>query len=311
VSPSRVSLVLVVGLLGALAGCVSALGETDGPPLDGPAPCPAFDQPDPVATVDEPALDEVSGIVASRAHEGVFWVHNDSGDTARFFAIDQAGALRGVFAIDGARAIDFEDAAIGPGPEGGTWLYIGDIGDNRARRNEIVVWGLPEPDALGGTLELPTMVQATPYRFVYPDGPRDAETLLIEPDGSLVVISKSRTGQSGVYRAPAPQLTGQVRTLQKIHEIVLGIEPIPGDLMVTGGDLSPDGRTLAIRTYLNVWLWTLGQGEPLERGMLRPPCSAPSPPERQGEALGFDLDPPTFWTLSEGVGQPLYRVRAR
>lgn len=301
-------LAAAVALLGA--GCVKELGDTDAPPLDGPAPCPAFDDPEPIATVTEPALDEVSGIVASRAHEGVFWVHNDSGDTARFFAIDRTGALRGTYLIDSARAIDFEDNAIGPGPDGTTWLYIGDIGDNRARRDEIVVWGLPEPQALEGSLSLPTMVQATPYRFVYPDGPRDAETLLVEPDGSFVVISKSRTGQSGVYRAPAPQQPDQTRTLEKIHEIILGIEPIAGDLMATGGDLTPDGRTFVLRTYLRVWLWTLAQGEPLEQALLRPPCPAPPPPERQGEAIGFDVDPPTFYTLSEGIGQPLFRVQA-
>ena len=304
-SPHAVSwLVLTV------TGCVGAVADTDSS-SEGPAPCPTFGEPEPVATVGDPALGEVSGLVASRAHTGVFWVHNDSGDAARFFAIDATGSLRGVFVLDGVRAPDIEDVALGPGPDGAPWLFLGDIGDNPESRAEIVVWGLPEPTALGGTPADPLRVDATAYRLSYPDGPRDAETLLAEPDGSLVVISKSRQGASGVYRARAPLGSGESRPLERVHDLRMGGEQIPSDLMVTAGDLTSDGRTLALRTYLHVWIWTFAADEPLEDGLLRAPCEAPSPPERQGEALGFDVASPSFWTLSEGVGQPLYRVPAR
>lgn len=294
------------GLLVLTAGCTPILG-VPGSNSDPPS-CPRYQQPEAIATVDEPALDEVSGIVASREHDDIFWVHNDSGDIARFFAIDTRGEVRGVYQLQGVTARDWEDLAIGPGPDGSPWLYLGDIGDNDEVRTGIVVHALPEPDTLSGTITDPTLVTAESYPLTYPDGVFDAETLLLEPDRSLVIITKSRIGQSGVYRARPPHLTDELRTLERVAEIVLGIEPIPGDRRATGGDLTPDGTLFALRTNQHVWLWPLAPDEPLESALLRPPCLAPSPAEPQGEALGFDVDPPTFWTLSEGIGQPLYRV---
>lgn len=291
-----------------LLGCTPELGDSDGQGSDPPR-CPTYNAPEAMATVDEPALDEMSGIVASRKHPDIFWVHNDSGDVARFFAIDVRGQVRGVYRLRGVAAFDWEDLAIGPGPDGTPWLYLGDIGDNRETRAGIVVHALPEPDELSGHLTDPTMVDAESYYMQYPDGAFDAETLLLEPDRSLIIITKSPIGQSGVYRSTYPHDAEELRTLDKIGEIILGIEPIPGDRRATGGDLTPDGRLFALRTNNHVWIWPIGTEERLEEAILRPPCIAPSPHEPQGEALGFDIDPPTYWTISEGVGQSLYRIR--
>ncbi len=45
------------------------------------------------ATVTHPPLNEISGIARSRAYPGIWWVHNDSGDEPRLFAIDAGGGL--------------------------------------------------------------------------------------------------------------------------------------------------------------------------------------------------------------------------
>lgn len=267
--------------------------------------------PEPVASVSAPDLTEASGLAASAAHGGVFWTHNDSGDSARIFAVDDAGALVGAVVLDGASAVDFEDLALGPGPEGTPWIFVGDIGDNRAVRDEIVVYGLPEPTALGGTPAVPVRLPAEAWRFTYPDGPRDAESLIVEPDGAIVILSKARDGVTHVYRGATPHDSAEPRALVRIGEVVLGEEPIPGDRMLTAADLSRDGRLLALRTYLNLWVWTLGAGEPVEDALARPPCRAPAPPEPQGEAVAIDASSATLWTLSEGLNQPLYRIRAQ
>ena len=39
------------------------------------------------------SLNEVSGISRSPRFPNQFWLHNDSGDSARLFAIDQSGSL--------------------------------------------------------------------------------------------------------------------------------------------------------------------------------------------------------------------------
>ena len=109
--------------------------------------CPTVAAPVQVATVDEASITETSGLIASRTQPGVFWLHNDSGDQARFFALDAAGARLGTFKIQDIDADDWEAMAAGPGPAPGEWLYFGDIGDNSEKRDFITVHRLPEPDA--------------------------------------------------------------------------------------------------------------------------------------------------------------------
>ena len=50
--------------------------------------CPTFHPGTQVGTVAHGSLDEISGLVVSRQNAGVLWVHNDSGDSARVFAMN-------------------------------------------------------------------------------------------------------------------------------------------------------------------------------------------------------------------------------
>jgi hypothetical protein len=306
-SPIARTLLAAITMIG-IVGCPGHASDEDTDTSDGPAPCPAFGTAEQVAVVQERDIDEASGLAMSVLHADVLWTHNDSGDSARVFAVGTTGELRGAFLMEGVQAIDFEDIARHVQDDGTSWLYVGDIGDNNTNRSGVVVYGFAEPATLSGTAQAPTPLAVEAYPLLYPDGAHDAETLLVEPSGDLVIVTKSRSGASGVYRVEAPHTPGVARTLTKVADLQLGTETIPGDLMVTGGDLTPDGRTLVLRTYLNVWLWPIGRDEPLEQALRRAPCRPPSPPEPQGEAIAFDLDPPTYWTLSEGRNQPLYRV---
>src|SRR5689334_130260 len=156
--------------------------------------------------VTDPALTEISGIHAGVRNPAVWWVHNDSGDTARVFALDGTGAVRGTYSLTGATAVDWEDIAVVPGatPGSGT-IYAADIGDNARARTEVQLYRVAEPDvpatgpavttALGGVETL---------HLTYPDGPHDAETLMVDPPtGDVVIVTKLLTGGTvGVYRAP-------------------------------------------------------------------------------------------------------------
>ena len=91
--------------------------------------------------IDDAAIDESSGLVASRTNPGLYWTHNDSGDGPNIYALDERGAHRGTWRVKGASAQDWEDIAAGRGPQAGvSYPYIGDIGDNEARRSEIIVY---------------------------------------------------------------------------------------------------------------------------------------------------------------------------
>ena len=97
-------------------------------------------------TVQNNSINEASGIAASRMNSNVLWTHNDSGDSARVFAMTTAGTNLGTYSITGAGAIDWEDIAVGPGPTlGSQYLYAADIGDNVAIRSRCSVYRVLEP----------------------------------------------------------------------------------------------------------------------------------------------------------------------
>jgi hypothetical protein len=291
---------LAVGVALAVAACQSGDGggatgttatvATTTTVAPGAALC-AGGAPDQVGTVADPELDEVSGVVESRAHRGVLWVHNDSGDRARVFAIDEHGTTLRQYALTGASAIDWEDIAID-----GTTLYLGDIGDNGGTRDDIVVYRAAEPDPGTGTAPL----AATALHLVYPDGAHNAEALLADPvTHDLFVVTKDLSGQSSVYR----HTTGS--TLVKVATLDLGI----GQL-VTAGDIAADGTVIVLRTYGAVFVWSRRGNESVADALGRAPCRAPAPRQQQGEAIGLDADGRGFVALSEGTGQPIWHVAA-
>ena len=102
--------------------------------------------PTKLADLEDPAIDESSGLIASRTSPGSYWTHNDAGNGPLIYAFDSQGRSRGVWQVTGATAVDWEDLSAGPGPKPDTnYLYIGDIGDNDGTRSEIVVYRIPEP----------------------------------------------------------------------------------------------------------------------------------------------------------------------
>ena len=154
-------------------------------------------------------IDEASGIVASRKNTDVLWVHNDSGDGPYVYAMNREGDHLGRYYISGASATDWEDIAIGPGPVAGeSYLYCGDIGDNSAVRSSIKIYRIVEPTV--SSTQSPvnaTLYGANSIEMIYPDGARDAETLMVDPVNRDLYIVSKRDSLSRVYRAAYPQST--------------------------------------------------------------------------------------------------------
>ncbi len=247
--------------------------------------------PEQVGTVTDPQLHEISGVVQSRAHPGVSWVHNDSGDSARVFSVNESGATLGQYPLDGATAVDWEDIAID-----GDTLYLGDTGDNAEARGDIVVYSVAEPGPTTGVATL----TATAQRLVYPDGAHNAEALLVDPvTHDLFVVTKELSGQSSVYRHTSGTALVKVATLD------LGL----GEL-VNASDIAADGSVIVLRTYGAVFVWSRHAGESVGDAFGREPCEAPAPRQQQGEAIALDPDARGFVALSEGAYQPIWHVAA-
>jgi hypothetical protein len=258
-------------------------------------------------TLQDPALIEVSGLAVSAQNPGTLWAHNDSGDSARLFAISDSGAPRVTYALAGATAVDWEDLELGRGPVAGTpYLYAGDIGDNAATRTEIVVYRVPEPVVSGSGTQTLTGVDKLTLR--YPDGPKDAEALLVDPrSGEIVIIQKALGGGPvGVYRAPANLAAGSTTVLTRI-----GTLNLPNGLAnaVTAADITPDGDSIVVRTYGSVRLYSR-RNETIMVGLTLPACVGPLPAEKQGEAVAFRPDGRAYITVSEGGAAVLHRYDA-
>lgn len=269
-------------------------------PVTAGAVCPTYQTGQVAGTVQTEDLTEASGIAASRRNPGVLWVHNDSGDTARIFAMTPGGALLGTYSLQSVAAVDWEDIAIGPGPAAGVhYIYIGDIGDNAAGRSSIRVYRIPEPAV--NPAQSPVTVTITNWERVtlrYEDGARNAESLLIDPaNGDLYIITKETP--SRLYHAPAPLSTSA--TLVMDHLLTLGFS------LATGADVAVNGNEILVRRYPNATLWQRPPGSAFQDAFTSPVCAVPVAIEAQGEAIAFDHLGGDYYTIGEGQFQPIYR----
>ena len=258
--------------------------------------CPTTQKSKVLATLAAPAINEASGIGSSSKNPGIFWLHNDSGDVARAFAVDSAGALRATVAFDTVKPTDIEDMAI-EDDGANSYLYFGDIGDNGEARTGLTIHRVAEPALGTGTAESLT-ITSEKMSVVYPDGAHNAETLLFDPiDKVLVIVTKKAGGPSAFHRIGAFTAGGNATTT-KIGEFSIDL--------ATGGEISRDGKYIAIRNYTNEgYLWVRGAGETLEEAIAKAPCKIAIPTEAQGEAFDFLADGTGFVTTSEGASAPL------
>lgn len=313
---------VAIGLFGLTFVAAACGGDSDPAPLTAAQLCAAVAAPD--VTVDAGDVLEASGIAASRRNENVLWLHNDSGDEARFFAIDsETGEQLAEYSLAGATAIDWEDMAIGRGPEEGIdYLYLADIGDNEAVRPEVTVYRVPEPEVdAGADVTSSELTDFDALVLHYPDRPHDAETFMVDPlDGGLVIVTKELSNNvSKVFHATADASVDAPTTLTDIVEVdfaALSLAAPPGPdapvlpralpLVPTGGEVSPDGRLVAVRTYGGVFVWDRPDGSKLDQAFVSQPCEAPSSLEQQGEAIALDPDGRGYTTVSEGSSPPLH-----
>lgn len=196
------------------------------------------------------AIPEASALVASRQWPGAYWTVNDAHNQPTLHAFDQQGEDRGAFRVANAKNVDWEALQLGPGADGGWALYVGDIGDNDARRRDAVIYRVPEPEPLAANLSATDRtVPAEAFRFVYPDGPHNAEAMLVHPvTGEILIITREERGHSAVYRLPLPLDSTRTVTLERIADFDVSTVG-PRDNVVTDASVSPDGGRVTVRTY--------------------------------------------------------------
>jgi len=228
-------------------------------------------------TLADPRITESSGLTRD-PDRGVYWTVNDSGDTGTVYAVRPDGGVAGVLRYRAA-PIDVEAVTL--------WrnrLFVADIGDNRARRDFITVYFFDNPRP----------GQTRTYRsidFAYPDGPHDAETLLVDGTGRLFVVTKE--AKAGIYAAPARPSRQGVNRLIRVGD---------APAYVTDGVFLPGNDQIALRTYLSVQVLDAQSWETV--------AQAPAPLQPQGESLAITLNGRSLLLGSEGTRSRVYRVPA-
>ena len=271
-------------------------------------PCKQFQAAVNRGTVSDGRLDEVSGIVASRQNQNVHWVHNDSGDEARIFAVNHSGAMLGEFDLGGALNQDYEDIGIWRDTADNTWyLYVADIGDNNLVRSSIRVVKVPEP-AVSASQSPPlnqTINGNTSHTLQYPDGAHNAETFFVDPaSGDWYIITKSSPAVPRVYRAAYPQPAAGTITLQYLGDMVQTTE-------LVGGDISQAGDEILVKDNDTIWHYCVTGGQSIASALAGTPRTVPYVFEPKGEAITWRPDAGSYFTTSENGNQPLYEFLAQ
>lgn len=284
----------------------------------------------PFAQIAHPPIDETSGMVKSRRFSDVYWVHNDSGDVARVFGLRGDATLivpeylrkdyradheksdlapYGGVTIEGASNIDWEDITIL-----GDDLVLADMGNNGNGRRDLGVYLVREPNPLA-------VDRARAYRWIpiaYPDQTEFPGTKRWEFDceavfafrGKLWFLTKHRANGNILLPATGTNLyrldglrSDRVNVLTKTD----GKTDLGG--WVTGADVSPDGRTLAVLCHLpvaSVWLFDLPRsGDRLLSGRAR---RLPIKGVRQAEAIAWESND---WIRVANEQRDVYRLAVR
>ena len=254
-------------------------------------------------------LRESSGLAISRTQPGVLWSHNDSGDGPNLYAVDMSGRLLGQFKVANALARDWEDISAGTCPpemandassQKSECLYMADTGDNDQVRPQVTIYIVIEPRVGGAGTQPP--VPARSFHYRYPDKPTDAEALAVLPNGDLTIVSKGRHGTIDFFSIPATTVAKAIENAETVvaqYAGNTGIKPDPGTgQLVTSAAMSPDGKTLAVRTYYEVYFFErLDEGGQTRWRDLQRPCSL-GDAEPQGEGIDY-LDANTLLLTSE------------
>lgn len=274
-----------------------------------------YQPPQIVGTISSNEIRESSGLAASRCQENVFWTHNDSGDDALVYALDKKGEKLGTWKVSGAKNVDWEDIATLKNENGECFLFIGEIGNNARERGEFTVYRVKEPkisDAdKDSTKKNPSATEnAESIKFTYPDIRHDAETLMIHPQtGDIYILTKRVSDSAGVYKLKSNFDPNKTNTLEKIADI--SVPAIPNGLL-TGGDISPDGKRVAVCDYFNGYELVLPQNaKNFDEIWKQKPEIVELGKREQGEAICYTADGKSIIANSEKKNAPMIEAKRK
>jgi len=244
-----------------------------------------------LAALNNKELKEISGIAASVKNPKMLWAHNDSGNGADIFLLDDHLDVKLTCTLSGIENRDWEDIAVGPGPDASkSYVYVADIGDNESQYQYKYIYRFEEP-ALNNTQS--TKITITSFdriTFQLSDARKDTETLLLDPrTRNLYVVSK-REEPVCLYELKYPYPQGDTVVAEKVLTLPF--------TQIVGGDFSADGQEILMKNYTQVYYWN-SSSKSITDLLKESPLEIPYEAEPQGESITWATDGSGFYTLSE------------
>ena len=256
-------------------------------------------------TAKKKVMKEVSGMACSCQTEGFIWAHGDENtdEDKKIIAVKPDGTLVMTVMISGDPGRDdWEDIATGRF-EGKNYVFIGAFGDNNLEyKDSYYIYYLEEPEITSGTITASVKY----IRFGYPDNKaHNTETLMYDNVEQMFYIADKVEGVCTLYSLPFR--TNYGTSVQKLTE-VCKLGNGKNFNLVCGGDITPDGRWMAIKDYEEILLWERQGGESLAETAKRLPQQiAAYQEEKQGESLAW-ANSTTFYTTSDQTKDvPIYQ----
>jgi len=285
-----------------------------------PALMPAADS-SAAASIEHPALGEISGIAASTRRDDLLWVINDSGNRNQLHALAASdGSLLASISVTGISNTDWEDLAAFA-LDGQHWLLIADVGDNQARRRYAHLYLLPEPELHAASPPPAEVGISAETVFSYAGGARDVEAVAVDVVRREVLLVSKRDQPPGVYTLPLQLHRSSPPLLaQRIASVSGLLPPTEADRVRYGRyqpyvaqptalDIHSSGSTVSalLLTYKHAYLFQRQFDEDWQQAW-RTPQVIGIPPMPQTEAVAFDRMGCSLWVTTEQLPAALHRI---
>ncbi len=262
-----------------------------------------------VCRINSKSVSESSGIAVTDPDLGSFWTHNDSGHNSELYLIAiSTGELISTVELAGARNVDWEDMAhfeLG----GHLWLMVADVGDNELKRKKCKLYVFDSSIADNRKKQTIEKKNVHELEFAYEDGPHDCEAVAVVDNGkTLLLVEKQMNPFShpvvGVYQLDLPEEFVDMGKLTAKR--ITGISA----WAVTGMDVSPDHRSLILRSYGGAQVYRRENDNQSWADVLKVdrPSVVPLPVQQQGEAICFTPDGKHVLITSEGSEAIVWQV---
>lgn len=262
---------------------------------------------------------ETSGLAASRRNPGLLWTHDDSGGAAALYAVKTTGEQVATLKIAGTKNRDWEDIAA-YAADGKAWLLIADTGDNDGNRPNVEIHIVEEPVVVAAKAVAELSVRPTvSWRIRYEDGPRDCESVAVDPVERAIYLLSKREDVKRLYRIGmeakpdasgfvVARFVGLAAKLPRPTAAQRGIRGYLGRKIAepTAMDFSAEGTMAVVLTYGGLYLFPRHGTEPWNEVLGRAPIELPKHGLIQAEAACFSTDGRQIYVAAENW-RPLLR----